>query len=466
MQFRRTPGRLVVLSLVALALSSSCGRPQHSDPANILLIIVDTLRADHLGCYGHEQARTPNIDALASQGAKFDQVVTSATVTAPSVASMLTSTSPCFHGVRDNELFSLNQDLQTLATVLRDAEYSCAAFVSSVVLDERYGFANGFHYYDDEMNEDYKVYDPAQATQAEELRGTQRRADKVTAAALGWLKDHENDGPFMCLVHYFDPHDPYDPPPPYDHAFRESPYDGEISFTDLQIGLLLDGLKKYRLDRNTLVVLTADHGEGLGEHRERTHGFFIYDSTVLVPLILRMPGVIEPGASFGAQVQTLDIMPTILDLVGVTVPLTAQGKSLAPALLAGEKLEDRPAYIETFRPFYSYNWHELEAVRTDRWKYVRAPESELYDLHGDPGELNNIIETEPLMASETEFELEHLQEELAVGAAALAAERLGDDPGVAKKMRALGYLGTRSSKPKERQPGSLDLPDPKSEIAA
>ncbi len=454
-----------MLFAVALALSSSCASLQHSHPSNIVLIIVDTLRADHVGCYGGARYSTPNIDALASQGARFGTVVTSAPVTAPSVASVLTSTAPPFHGVRDNEKFRLSESLPNIAAALHDAGYSTAAFVASAVLDGGAGFAAGFDHYDDEMDPVYRAYDLSYAPQAEELRGTQRRAKEVTAVALDWLREHGRKGPFMCLVHYFDPHDPYDPPPRFAHQRTKSPYDGEISYADSQIGLLLDGLKEMGLDRNTLVVLTADHGEGLGEHSERTHGFLLCDSTVLVPLIFRMSGTIAPGSTFSRQVRTIDVAPTILDLVGLAAPSTMQGLSMAPALRGEEELADRPAYIETFHTLYSYNWHELVGVRTPRWKYIRAPEEELYDLAADSGELRNLARTEPSMVSEMEMSLQGLESELKAGSGAYRAETLASDPEMTRKMKALGYLGDAAGPREASADGSRDLPDPKEKIA-
>jgi choline-sulfatase len=454
-----------LLFAVALALSSSCARLQHRDPMNILIIVVDTLRADHLGCYGGAPRVAPNIDALAARGARFSTVVTAAPVTAPSVSSILTSTAPIFHGVRDNEKFRLSENLPTIATAFRDAGYSTAAFVSSAVLDSRGGFDNGFDHYDDDMQSAYRAYDKSYASQAEELRDTQRRADNVTAAAMDWLHEHGRRGPFLCLVHYFDPHDPYDPPPKFKNGPTGDPYDGEISFTDSQIGVLLQGLKGIGLDKNTLIVLTADHGEGLGEHAERTHGFFLYDSTVLVPLIFHLPGSIDRGQVFDEQVRTIDVAPTILELAGLDVPSTMQGASLAGAIRGDEELHDRPAYTETFRTLYSYNWHELVGIRTPRWKYVRAPEDELYDLATDKRELRNLAADEPGMVSEMELSLQRLEKELGAGADFYRARTLASDPEMTRKMRALGYLGDESGGDSADPAAEKDLPDPKEKIA-
>jgi len=465
MHVGRTLARLVLPLVGVLILSSSCGGWGHGERLNVLFIIVDTLRADHLGCYGHGDIQTPHIDDLASDGARFITVVTSAPVTAPSVASLVTSTHPNFHGVRDNEFFSLNPELPNLAAVFRRAGYATAGFVGSVVLDRRYGFAEGFDHYDDDMSEEFKIYDETYTPQKDELQGTQRRAEEVTRAALQWLKAHGRQKPFLCFVHYFDPHDPYDPPPPFSDGYPGSPYDGEIAYTDAQIGALLTGIMELELNDRTLVVLTGDHGEGLGEHSERTHGFFLYDSTVLVPLIFHFPPAIPAGSAFASQIRTVDVMPTILELVGLPVPETAQGTSLAPALRGEEELRDREAYVETFHTLYSYNWHELQAIRTPRWKYIRAPGPELYDIQADPLELKNRVRTNSELTSEMEVSLAAMEDRLRVGSGPYAAFRPEHDAEMVEKMRALGYVGGPSRVAMEQPKPGGDYPDPKEKIA-
>ena len=465
MKRRVNPTRLVVIAATFAVLMVSCGPWRGSEPLNVLFIVVDTLRADHLGCYGYDEVDTPHMDDLASQGARFHTVVTSAPVTAPSVATLVTSTFPCFHGVRDNELFSLNPDLPGLASVFRRAGYETAGFVGSAVLDRRYGFGEGFDYYDDDMSVEFPVYSESYLPQTDELQGTQRRAEHVTDAALRWLMEHGKDASFFCFVHYFDPHDPYDPPPPFSGRYPESPYDGEIAYTDDHVGRLLSGLEDLGLDAGTLVVLTADHGEGLGEHAERTHGFFLYDSTVLVPLVFRLPGVIRPGSVFESQVRTADVMPTILDLARLPVPETAQGVSVAPALRGEGDLRDRHAYVETFHTLYSYRWHELRGIRTGAWKYVRAPEAELYDLRVDPGERENVIQVMPEVASRLEDSLSIVEERLEAGSGPYGASASEHDDEMAEKMRVLGYIGDSSRRGDDLPSPDGDYPDPKAKIA-
>lgn len=457
--------RVATLLPAALALSFfSCGvddgRP------SVLLIVVDTLRADRLGCYGYSEVQTPNVDRLASEGVRFTTVVTAAPVTAPSVATILTSTYPTVHGVRDNELFVLNASLPRIASAFKQAGYTTAAFVGSVVLDSKYGFAEGFDYYDDDMSAEFAVFDPTYASQFEGLQGTQRRAGDVTASTLGWLEENRKLGPFFCFVHYFDPHLNYDPPPPYNDTYLLSPYDGEVAYTDSQIGALLSGVEELGLADDALVVLTGDHGEGLGDHGEGSHGFFLYDTTVKVPLIFSQTGTLPSGLTISSQARTVDIMPTVLDLAGLPVPGTAQGVSLAPALLGGARPAPRDAYIETYHTLYSYSWHEMQALRTPDWKYVRSPEAELYDLKNDPGEANNLAARDSKALAKMESALAGLEESIAGGSANLKALRSAPDDEMTRKMLALGYIGTPSRRADALPRPGGDLPDPKAKVRA
>jgi len=452
----------IALTLSALTLPTSCGR--RDDRTNVLFIIVDTLRADRLGCYGYEQIYTPYIDGLAANGVRFEGVVTTAPVTAPSVATLITSTYPPFHGVRDNDFFVLNPEIPTLASVFREAGYATGGIVGSVVLDERFGFAEGFDYYDDDMSGEFRVYEGSRASQQEQLRGTQRRAEDVTRAALEWLEEVGRKRAFFCMVHYFDPHMIYDPPPPFSERYFTSPYDGEVAYTDSQIGVLLNGMKELDLDQNTLIVFVSDHGEGLGDHGEGAHGFFLYEPTVIVPLIFSFPGMLPSGIIQSGRIRTADVMPTILELLELPVPKTVQGESAARAVRGIEGVPVRDAYLETYHTLYSYNWHELQGIRTGRWKYVRAPEPELYDLRADPMEATNLIETRPDVAERLDASLSALKEELSAGSEPFMASRAASDPDMLGKMRTLGYVGTpRRGGNGLPEPGG-DLPDPKLKV--
>ncbi len=458
MRFRRAISILAAAAAIPMALAS-CGGGDKGP--NVLFIIVDTLRADHLRCYGYRDIRTPHIDRLASRGVKFADVVTSSPVTAPSVATLITGTYPTLHEVRDNELFALSPSLPKLAGPFKEAGYRTAGFVASMVLDRRYGFADGFDHYDDDMSGEFPVYSRMYATQVEQLQGTQRRAEDVTAAALEWIEGNKRGGPFMCMVHYFDPHLYYDPPPPFDDRYFMAPYDGEVAYTDAQIGVLLNGLDESGLEEETLVVFTSDHGEDLLQHGEGSHGFFLYDATVAVPLIFSRPGELPAGVTISTQVTTADVMPTILDLAGLAVPETVQGRSLAAAVMGTEELEPTQAYIETFHTLYSYRWHEMQALRTGDWKYVRAPVPELYDLRNDPGEVNNLAESRTDRLAEFEAMLATLEEGLSHGPGHLRAELAESDDEITEKMMTLGYLGTpKRDKSSLPEPGG-NYPDPK-----
>ena len=462
MSIRKLLTGFIALTLSALMLPASCGRSD--DRTSVLFIIVDTLRADRLGCYGYERIYTPYIDGLAATGVRFDRVVTTAPVTAPSVATLVTSTYPPFHGVRDNDFFALNPEIPTIASVFREAGYATAGIVGSVVLDKRFGFAEGFDYYDDDMSGEFRVYEGSRASQQEQLQGTQRRAEDVTRAALEWLEEVGRKRAFFCMVHYFDPHMLYDPPPPFSERYFTSPYDGEVAYTDSQIGVLLNGLKELDLEENTLVVFVSDHGEGLGDHGEGAHGFFLYEATVMVPLIFCLPGTLPSGITRSGLIRTADVMPTILDLLGLPVPETAQGESVARTVRGVENAPVRDAYLETYHTLYSYNWHELQGIRTGRWKYVRAPEPELYDLRADPQEATNLFETRPDIAEPMETSLSALEEELSAGFATYKASRAGSDPEMLRKMRTLGYVGAPTRGGKDFPEPGGDLPDPKLKV--
>jgi arylsulfatase A-like enzyme/Tfp pilus assembly protein PilF len=458
---------LLTVALLIVAAVITAWWLRRDERVNVLLIIVDTLRADHLGCYGYENAQTPTIDALALRGTRFSRVVASAPVTAPSIATIFTSTYPPFHGVRDNEFFALNPTLPTIASVFREAGYRTAAFVGSAVLDKRYGFGEGFDHYDDDMSAEFVIYGESYALEREQVQGAERRAENVTNAAIEWLQKQGGRNPFFCAVHYFDPHLGYNPPPPFRERFRTSPYDGEIAYTDTQIGVLLGALTKMGVRRKTLVVFTADHGEGLGDHGEDSHGYFIYDSTVLVPLVFNLQGNITAGSVIHTQVRTVDIMPTILDLARLDVPETAQGTSLTAVVQGLEEptnVDDRDAYIETLHTLYSYRWHELQGIRTARWKYVRAPQPEIYDLQADPDEAINLIQKNAEEAERLENTLVDLENELARGSGPFMAKRAKSEPEIVQKMKALGYVGTDTGTRKNLPELGGDYPDPKAMI--
>ncbi|MFQ5791363.1 MAG: sulfatase, partial [Acidobacteriota bacterium] len=376
--------RRTVYGCVLLAAFAGC-TPRSAPPVNVLLITIDTLRADRVGCYGYAAPTTPHIDSMAEEGVVFEKAIAQAPVTLPSHASLLTGTYPPTHGVRDNVTYQLSEASLTLAEVLEKQGYETAAFIGAFPLHRRFGLGQGFSHYDDRVG-----------SQREAAAGffAERRAEAVVDAALEGL-GRVKSRPFFYWVHLFDPHVPYDPPSPVRERFRDS-YDGEVAYVDSQVGRLLQGLERARLSDETLIVLTSDHGESLGDHGERTHGFFIYDTTMHVPLILRHPSLGRPRRVDG-QVRSVDIMPTVLDLLQVPVPREVQGESLRPAL-AGEPF-DRPAYTESYVPLVNFHWSPLRGLRYQGWKYIEAPRPELYDLSRDPDEEDNRFEAEPERAA-------------------------------------------------------------------
>ncbi len=411
------------------------GGPSSRGPRSVLLVSVDTLRADRLGSYGYQAASTPVLDALAARGLRFEQAATVAPLTLPAHTSLLSGTFPTFHGVRDNGSFYVNDTITTLAEVLQSRGYRTGGFVGAFVLDHRWGIAQGFdHYFD--------AFDLSNYEMAAGLDAAQRPGSEVVDHALAWL-DEDRDRPFLAWVHLYDPHSPYTPPEPYRSRFpatMQGAYDAEIAATDAQIGRLLDRLRESgRLD-DTIVVVVADHGESLGEHGEQQHGFFVYDAAVRIPLIVAGPGV--PARAVPDQVRIVDVMPTILDLVGAAVPSEVQGVSLMP-LGRGEEM-DLLGFSETWYPRYHYGWSELTAVRDGRYKFIAAPRRELYDTQADPGETRDLAASNPRMADALERALREMATRTAVAATPQAPRAI--DPAAEERLRALGYVASTISR--------------------
>ncbi len=416
--------------------SASAGAP------NVLLITLDTLRADRLGSYGYAAARTPHLDALAARGLRFSQATTVMPLTLPAHASLMTGTFPAYHGVRDNGGFYLGEDAETLAEVLREAGYRTAGFVSAFVLDSRWGIGQGFErFYDD--------FDLTEFNDAPGMDAIQRPGSVVVDQALEWLRstggaggaDGGDDGPFLAWVHLYDPHTPYQAPEPFRSQFpatASGAYDAEIAYTDAQVGRLLAALEEDgRLD-NTLVAVAADHGEMLGEHGEPTHGFFIYDAAVRIPMLLAGPGI--PAAEISEQVRIVDLMPTLLARLGLEAPAVVQGVDLMAAA-RGEQLR-LAGLSESWFPRFHYGWSELTSIQDGRYKLIRAPRRELYDLTADPGEKADLAAERPEIAERMEAALLSMLEETE-GPETQAAPRPVDSE-TAAKLQALGYLGTGS----------------------
>lgn len=393
---------LLVPGLCALTLLTCQPAPKNRNaskagaplkPLNLVVVTIDTLRADHLHCYGYPSVETPVLDRLAREGTRFETAVAQAPLTPPSHASIFTGTYPTVHKVRNTGGFVLQSSSKTLASILREQGWDTAAFVGAAVLKKAFGFNQGFAVYDDQM--------PKSRKKDEAGEYPERRAGEVVDRALAWLAA-QSGKPFLMWLHLYDPHMPYDPPEPFRKKYRRNPYDGEIAYADRELGRFLDAVEK-RSPENTLFVVLADHGESLGERGEYTHGVFLYDTTLHIPLIMKGPGV-PAGASVKQQVRTIDVLPTILALMGGKPPAECQGVSFVPAF-RGQPVAASSSYAETLYPRMNMGWAELRGIRTGRWKYIRAPRPELYDLAEDPGEANNVVDRHPKEYRELERQL-------------------------------------------------------------
>jgi arylsulfatase A-like enzyme/Tfp pilus assembly protein PilF len=424
--------------------------PMDKSELNIVVIVIDTLRADHLGCYGFKEIETPNIDAIAQEGVRFDQVVSSIPLTLPSHCSIFTGTYPLFHQIRDNGGYYLDDSYTTLAEILQAKGYKTAAFISAYVLDSKWGLDQGFDYYFDEF--DLTKYKRVS------LSNVQRPGGEVQHEALKWLGENKEER-FFAWIHYYDPHSPYTPPSPFREEYPGRPYDGEIAYVDFLIGKLENYLEEEGLLENTLLIITSDHGEGLGEHKEILHGNFIYDTTVRVPLIIRFPRKSVSNKAIKAQVRLIDIMPTILDYIGIESPEEVQGTSILS--LVKNDGEDLAGYSETYYPRIHFGWSELISIRKNGYKYIDAPKPELYDLRVDPGEMNNLYQEKKEVAEQFKSELNQIIQKYANREDKKTARAQLDQETV-RKLRTLGYLGSSTTTNLDQR--GTHLADPKDKI--
>jgi len=406
---------------------------------NIVLVTIDTLRADRLGSYGSSRGLTPNLDALAAEAVRFRSAASTVPFTLPAHSSLMTGTYPPFHGVRENVGYTLDDRLPTLAGSLAAGGWATGGFVSAFVLDSRWGIARGFDTYFDDFD--------SEESRGGNLAAVQRPGAETIAAALGWLDERPagpEAKPVFLWLHLFEPHDPYTPPEPYLSRHPGRPYDGEVAWADELFGRFRDGLEERGLLDRSLVVVTGDHGEGLGQHGEGFHGFFIYDSTVHVPLLVRSPGGVGAGEVVEAPVSHVDVLPTLLDLAGRPLPESAQGRSLAPFLLGEEagETETGAVYTESMYPLLHYGWAPLRSLRAGSYKLIDAPRPELYDLAADPEETTDIIRRERAVARELKERLDALTARIESGAEEPGRPADIDEETLAQ-LEALGYLAGR-----------------------
>ncbi|MDA2928701.1 sulfatase-like hydrolase/transferase [Acidobacteria bacterium AH-259-O06] len=427
--------------------------PEVSRPS-VILITLDTLRRDYVASYGSKKVRTPHIDSLAADGVRFGTAVSEVPLTLPAHCALLTGTYPLTTGVHDNLGYTLTDEHLTLAEILREHGYRTAAFVGAYVLDSKWGLNQGFDHYDD----DFPVKPDSEAL----AWAVERKGEDVSRPARKWIET-QTERPLFCWIHLFDPHDPYDPPEPFRSQYSNDPYAGEVAYADHVVGEILQTLRERRLYDQSLVVLLGDHGEGLGEHRELTHGYFLYDSTLLVPFILKLPESQKlqdrVGSVIEDPVQLVDVAPTLLEILGIDRPTTFQGQSLSGVILGKSSLRERAAYSETYYP-NEFGWSELKAWRTRDYKYILGPKPEIYDLRVDPAEIQNIVTENDSLANRFKsqlqrFEVRHKDEQ--------AKERAQTQlsPEELERFRSLGYIGGSTRGLPSQQ---LSLPDPKDKI--
>ena len=483
---------LVPASVLALGVFACAVEPEDGPPASVeadverllggastrqppvVLITIDTLRADRLSSYGSDRVATPHIDRLAAEGVRFANASSTVPFTLPAHSSIMTGLYPPSHGVRENVGYVLAPELVTLAERFRDAGYRTGGFVSAFVLDARWGIGRGFDTYVDDFDLD--------AMAGANLGSVQRVGSETIAHALAWLDEWlgaataaagsedagspdgpavfaEGPPPFFLWLHLFDPHDPYEPPEPFRSEYAGRPYDGEVAYTDSLIGDFRSALEQRGLFDGSVVVLTSDHGEGLGDHGESYHGFFVYDSTVHVPLVVRLPGGTEGGRLVAEAVSHVDIAPTLIELLDLDGAGALQGRSLLPDMQGlVDPLAGRGVYAESFYALDHYGWAPLRSLRTAEHKYIEAPEPELYALRQDPGELANVLLEQRDLSRRLREEALELSAELDRAAPSASAEPDLDEDTLAQ-LRALGYLAGRGAAGR----GDADSPraDPK-----
>ena len=441
--------QVVGIVLLVIALASACRegpRIVRNPAANVVLITLDTTRADRLGCYGYTRAQTPNLDRLAAGGMRFEHAVTPVPLTLPAHASIMSGSYPPFHRARNNGNYFLPSQALTLAEIFKTRGYATAAFVASFILDSRFGLDQGFDLYDDRLG------DPAVVKGVYSERG----ADEVFRSFETWFA-HRGQGKFFAWVHFFDPHMPYNPPEPFKSAPGLDPYDGELANVDVHIGKILELLgQEPTIRENTLVAVAGDHGEAFGEHGEFGHGVFCYQESLAVPLILWAPGLLPSQLVVSDRVGLVDLFPTLLDFCEAKVPPQVQGISLL-RLVEENRTLSRPLYFESYFPFENLGCAPLKGEIGESFKYIDLPRPELYNLERDPNETRNLILDDTGTAREMRQRLATLENEL--GRATVDSVRTVT-PEERRRLESLGYLSL-GKRPAEKGP----LPDPKDRIA-
>ncbi|MBN1270958.1 MAG: sulfatase-like hydrolase/transferase [Candidatus Aminicenantes bacterium] len=411
--------------------------PKQDTSLNLLLITIDTLRADRLGCYGSKAVKTPHIDSLAAEGILFNRAFAHTSTTLPSHTNIMTGATPLYHGVHDNSNFIVSEDLLTLAEHLKRFGYSTGAVIGAYPLDVRFGLNQGFDFYDDDYgNQNFQnpIY-------------VERRAEHVVETALEWMSSQKK--PWFLWIHCFDPHFPYESPEPFKEEFKDKPYNGEVSYVDFSLGKLFVYLKNKNVFEKTVIIFTSDHGESLGEHGELTHGYFAYNTSIWVPLIIRIPG--SEVRQIDQTVSHIDIFPTVCDILRIEKPAFLQGSSLFP-MIQGKRMTEKPVYFESLYPYYSRGWAPIRGYISGKEKYISSPIPELYNLDTDFDEHNNLADRTELGGYQSKLDSiisNQSQPERK------AIQRM--DRETLKKLESLGYVSNRQVGPKENSTPDDDV---------
>jgi arylsulfatase A-like enzyme len=442
----------LIVVLVAVGLGGFLIYLRSKPQVNLLLITLDTTRADRLGCYGYKLALTPQLDALAKNGVLFERAYAPAPMTSPSHTSIMTGLWPPEHGVHTNASTVLDPNIPTIAELLQKRGYATAAFPAASMLAARFGLNRGFQSYFDDLSDPKTGADRKQRS---------RDGRYIADLSIQWLKQRQqaDDAPFFCWLHFYDPHDPYHiHPEEFDAKFRDRPYDAELAYVDRQIGRVIDELERLGELENTIIVIAGDHGESLGEHGEDMHGYLLHESTLRVPMIVANYAQAKAGHRVATPVSLIDLFPTLLEISGAEVPGDLTLRSLQPALL-GNPLAPRLCYSQTVEPYLQAFWSPLQSLTNERWRYVRTTQPELYDLTADPQELVNLASQQPDRVSELDGELTAFEEKFQIRTGKQVTLSAQEQ----RALESLGYAGGSSAKEDPRH--ASDRPDVKDMIS-
>ena len=439
----------VIFAVLFLALMTSAATYWLVTPRrpNVILVTFDTTRADHLGIYGYQQGQTSSFDEFARTGVVFERAYAPAPITLPSHATMLTGLYPPEHGLRVNGNNRLGDEIPVLPQILKQHGYDTGAFLAAFVLDSMFGLERGFDTYDDDLSK---------GTRSKDFDELRRSGEEIVDSAIAWITQRTSR-PFFCWIHLYDAHGPYDMRAgQFGNQFEQNPYDAGVAVEVEQFGRLLKFLKERELDKNTLVVVAGDHGEGLDDHQEIEHGMLVYNSTLHVPLVFSGPNFCQPGTRVAEPVSLVDLTPTLLDVLQIAPPKHVSGRSLRAAL-TGNSIPSTACYAEAEAPFHVNRWCPLRTVISDRWKYIETTQPELYDLQHDPGELTNLIESAVDERQQMQSALELLRETFDQH----SAQYVKLSQKQQANLETLGYVANGKSDTEAERSGSRVLPDVK-----